>query len=123
LSSGGGKRRLLLISRVKRVVELLSSIAPHLVRLHVALFYFNGRYLEISKRLTSIRYVGNRAVLDDNDEPAPLVRPSYKLLGMLLVLRSLIELTNLIMSDLTKRRSLHPTNEDFTKKFAWFFVF
>lgn len=96
------RQQLTLIQSTKRLLTQLSSIGPHLTRLHVALFYFNGNYLTMSKRLTRIRYVNNQPMQAENAEP--IVRPSYRILGILLIARSLIELTNFIMSDLEKKR-------------------
>lgn len=58
----------------------LTSAAPiHAVTL--ALFYFNGTYYELAKRLLSLRYVLTRAVPDSPD------RQGYEVLGVLLVIQ------------------------------------
>lgn len=74
-------------SRQARVVEYLSthlssmtSAAP-LQAVVLALFYFNGTYYELTKRLLSLRYVFTRTVPDTPD------RGGYELLGVLLVIQ------------------------------------
>ncbi|PTB46764.1 hypothetical protein M441DRAFT_182496 [Trichoderma asperellum CBS 433.97] len=74
-------------SRQARVCEYLSahlssitSAAPFQAVV-LALFYFNGTYYELTKRLLSLRYVFTRTVPDTPD------RGGYELLGILLAIQ------------------------------------
>ncbi|KAL7792956.1 Pex12 amino terminal region domain-containing protein [Trichoderma ceciliae] len=74
-------------TRQARICEYLSahlssitSAAP-LQAVVLALFYFNGTYYELTKRLLSLRYVFTRTVPDTPD------RGGYELLGVLLVIQ------------------------------------
>ncbi|KAM0471411.1 hypothetical protein ACHAPX_009323 [Trichoderma viride] len=74
-------------SRQARVCEYLSthlssitSAAPFQAVV-LALFYFNGTYYELTKRLLSLRYVFTRTVPDSPD------RGGYELLGVLLAIQ------------------------------------
>jgi peroxin-10 len=74
-------------TRQARICEYLSthlssitSAAP-LQAVVLALFYFNGTYYELTKRLLSLRYVFTRTVPDSPD------RGGYELLGVLLVIQ------------------------------------
>ncbi|KAL7950750.1 Pex12 amino terminal region domain-containing protein [Trichoderma barbatum] len=58
----------------------VTSSAP-LQAVVLALFYFNGTYYELSKRLLSLRYVFTRTVPDTPD------RGGYELLGVLLAIQ------------------------------------
>jgi len=58
------------------------SLFSHLQRLHLAIFYFFGAYLQISKRLTGIRYIYLR-------QP-DMGRPGYELLGLLLTIQLVV---------------------------------
>lgn len=49
---------------------------------HLALFYLSGRYLQISRRLTGVRYVYLRKL--------ELGRPGYELLGILLFIQLMV---------------------------------
>ncbi|KAL7909295.1 Pex12 amino terminal region domain-containing protein [Trichoderma velutinum] len=74
-------------TRQARILDYLSthfssvtSAAP-LQAVVLALFYFNGTYYELSKRLLSLRYVFTRTVPDTPD------RGGYELLGVLLAIQ------------------------------------
>jgi peroxin-10 len=74
-------------SRQARICEYLSthlssftSAAPFQAVV-LALFYFNGTYYELTKRLLSLRYVFTRTVPDSPD------RGGYELLGVLLAIQ------------------------------------
>ncbi|KAH6606504.1 hypothetical protein Trco_005657 [Trichoderma cornu-damae] len=74
-------------TRQARICEYLSahlssitSAAP-LQAVVLALFYFNGTYYELTKRLLSLRYVFTRTVPDTPD------RGGYELLGVLLAIQ------------------------------------
>ncbi|KAL7927599.1 Pex12 amino terminal region domain-containing protein [Trichoderma austrokoningii] len=74
-------------TRQARICEYLSthlssitSAAP-LQAVVLALFYFNGTYYELTKRLLSLRYVFTRTVPDSPD------RGGYELLGVLLAVQ------------------------------------
>ncbi|KAK5990463.1 Peroxisome biogenesis factor 10 [Cladobotryum mycophilum] len=61
------------------LTSITSSAPLHAITL--ALFYFNGTYYELTKRLLSLRYVFTRTVPDTPD------RGGYELLGILLVVQ------------------------------------
>ncbi len=62
----------------------LTSAAP-LQAVTLALFYFNGTYYELTKRLLSLRYVFTRDVPDTPD------RAGYEVLGVLLVVQLAVQ--------------------------------
>ncbi|OAA42563.1 RING-1 like protein [Metarhizium rileyi] len=62
----------------------LTSAAP-LQAATLALFYFNGTYYELSKRLLGLRYVFARAVPDSPD------RGGYEVLGVLLLVQLAVQ--------------------------------
>ncbi|POR30848.1 Peroxisome biogenesis factor 10 [Tolypocladium paradoxum] len=67
-----------------RHLSSLTSAAP-LQALTLALFYFNGTYYELTKRLLSLRYVFTRTVPDTPD------RAGYEVLGVLLVVQLAVQ--------------------------------
>ncbi|KAK2590693.1 peroxisome biogenesis factor 10 [Conoideocrella luteorostrata] len=62
----------------------LTSAAP-IQAVTLALFYFNGTYYELTKRLLSLRYVFTRTVPDSPD------RGGYEVLGVLLVIQLAVQ--------------------------------
>lgn len=62
----------------------LTSAAP-VQAVTLALFYFNGTYYELTKRLLSLRYVFTRTVPDTPD------RAGYEVLGVLLVVQLAVQ--------------------------------
>ncbi|KAJ6787817.1 hypothetical protein PWT90_10228 [Aphanocladium album] len=62
----------------------LTSAAP-VQAVTLALFYFNGTYYELTKRLLSLRYVFTREVPDTPD------RAGYEVLGVLLVVQLAVQ--------------------------------
>ncbi|KAK1240889.1 hypothetical protein MKX07_006322 [Trichoderma sp. CBMAI-0711] len=78
-------------TRQARVLEYLSahlssltSAAPFQAVV-LALFYFNGTYYELTKRILSLRYVFTRTVPDTPD------RGGYELLGVLLAIQMAVQ--------------------------------
>ncbi|PFH59690.1 hypothetical protein XA68_12013 [Ophiocordyceps unilateralis] len=90
------RRRAVLAAREKSTVETrlvdyvlghlssLTSAAP-LQALTLALFYFQGSYYELSKRLLSLRYVFTRSVPDTPE------RAGYEVLGVLLAVQLAVQ--------------------------------
>jgi peroxin-10 len=82
-----GKER----SREARTWEYISNHLPSLTSaapvqaVTLALFYFNGTYYELTKRLLSLRYVFTRTVPDSPD------RGGYEVLGVLLVVQLAVQ--------------------------------
>ncbi|KAH0595529.1 hypothetical protein MHUMG1_06704 [Metarhizium humberi] len=78
-------------SREARAWEYISNHLPSLTSaapiqaVTLALFYFNGTYYELTKRLLSLRYVFTRAVPDSPD------RGGYEVLGVLLVIQLAVQ--------------------------------
>ncbi|ATY61040.1 RING-1 like [Cordyceps militaris] len=62
----------------------LTSAAP-VQAVTLALFYFNGTYYELAKRVLALRYVFTRAVPDSPD------RAGYEVLGVLLVVQLAVQ--------------------------------
>ena len=79
------------------------TMANQVARLHLALFYLAGRYLEISKRAAGIQYVQLRR-LDVN-------RPGYQLFGVLLVIQVMVTLVRLL-ADTVRALNAPPEEED-----------
>ncbi|KAF4505120.1 hypothetical protein G6O67_007102 [Ophiocordyceps sinensis] len=79
------------VGREARVLEYIARHLPGLTSgapfhaLVLALFYFNGTYYELTKRLLSLRYVFTRAVPDTPD------RAGYEVLGVLLVVQLAVQ--------------------------------
>ena len=71
------------------------SLLNHSARLHLALFYLFGRYLEWSKRLTGVRYAQLRAF--------DVARPGYQLFGALLMIQVSVGLMQLLKHSLAER--------------------
>lgn len=69
---------------VSRHLSSLTSAAP-VQAVTLALFYFNGTYYELTKRLLSLRYVFTREVPDTPD------RAGYEVLGVLLVIQLAVQ--------------------------------
>ncbi|KYK56825.1 RING-1 like protein [Drechmeria coniospora] len=67
-----------------RHLTSLTSAAP-IQAVTLALFYFNGTYYELTKRLLSLRYVFTRTVPDSPD------RAGYEVLGVLLVIQLVVQ--------------------------------
>ncbi|KAM4054950.1 pex2/pex12 domain-containing protein [Hirsutella rhossiliensis] len=82
LSSTAREARIL--DYMARHLPSLMSDAP-LNALVLALFYFNGTYYELTKRLLSLRYVFTRTVPDTPD------RAGYEVLGVLLVVQLAVQ--------------------------------
>lgn len=76
-----------LSSRQYRILENVSAIAEDLVstvgRLHLALFYIQGVFYQLGKRITRIRYLAIRYGLTNNTQASAL--NTYRLLGWLVV--------------------------------------
>lgn len=69
---------------VSRHLASLTSAAP-VQAITLALFYFNGTYYELTKRILSLRYVFTREVNDSPD------RAGYEVLGVLLVIQLAVQ--------------------------------
>ncbi|KND94713.1 Peroxisome biogenesis factor 10 [Tolypocladium ophioglossoides CBS 100239] len=69
---------------IARHLSSLTSAAP-LQAVTLALFYFNGTYYELTKRLLSLRYVFTRTVPDTPD------RAGYEILGVLLIVQLAVQ--------------------------------
>lgn len=78
---------LVLSSRQYRVLENVLDIAEDLVstanQLHLALFYIQGVFYQLGKRMTGIRYLAIRYGLTDTTQTSAL--NTYRLLGWLVV--------------------------------------
>jgi len=60
----------------------IQSLLSFALNLHLALFYFQGRYYQFSRRLFGLTYKFNRNFLE--------ARPSYQILGLLLLIQLLV---------------------------------
>ncbi|XP_074874162.1 peroxisome biogenesis factor 10 isoform X2 [Carettochelys insculpta] len=65
-----------------QTVYVLKQLIPLLHRLHLAIFYINGLFYHISKRITGISYLRVPGLPGDDQS----VRSSYKLLGIVSLL-------------------------------------
>lgn len=77
------------------------TMANQVARLHLALFYLAGRYLEMSKRAAGIQFVQLRR-LEVN-------RPGYQLFGVLLVIQVVVTLVRLLADTV---RALNAPSEE-----------
>ncbi|PHH70915.1 hypothetical protein CDD80_5662 [Ophiocordyceps camponoti-rufipedis] len=83
--SGDGKAfQARLVDYLSRHVSGFTSTAP-LQALTLALFYFQGSYYELSKRLLNLRYVFTRSMPDTPD------RAGYEVLGLLLAIQLAVQ--------------------------------
>lgn len=74
------------------------------IRLHLALFYLFGRYLEISKRIAGIQYIQMRSF----DVP----RPGYQLFGILLFIQVSVSLFQVLRTHIQSvLLSSHPSSQ------------
>lgn len=69
---------------ISRNLTSITSAAPFQAVI-LSLFYFNGTYYQLSKRLLSLRYVFTRTVADTPD------RAGYEILGALLVVQLAVQ--------------------------------
>ncbi|KAL3964152.1 hypothetical protein ACCO45_001156 [Purpureocillium lilacinum] len=69
---------------IARHLSSITSAAP-VQAVTLALFYFNGTYYELTKRLLSLRYVFTRTVPDTPD------RAGYEVLGVLLIVQLAVQ--------------------------------
>lgn len=74
----------------------VNQLAQFIVRFHLALFYMAGTYLQISKRLTSVRYVFTGT--------SEAQRPTYRILGLLIFVQQFVSLTQYITQLIVVRR-------------------
>ncbi|PTB65424.1 hypothetical protein BBK36DRAFT_1135797 [Trichoderma citrinoviride] len=81
---GGTTRQVRVLEYLSAHLSSLTSAAPFQAVV-LALFYFNGTYYELTKRLLSLRYVFTRTVPDTPD------RAGYELLGVLLVIQMAVQ--------------------------------
>ncbi|KAL6868533.1 Pex12 amino terminal region domain-containing protein [Trichoderma novae-zelandiae] len=77
-------RQARLLEYLSTHLSSLTSAAPFQAVV-LALFYFNGTYYELTKRLLSLRYVFTRTVPDTPD------RGGYELLGVLLAIQMAVQ--------------------------------
>jgi len=87
------------IDRVKLLsknVPLIKVIANTLQRMHLALFYFTGKFYDFSKRLFGIRYISNKKP----DSRSPL---NYGILGVLIFIQLIVNIFMSIKNEITKR--------------------
>ena len=77
---------------VSRLIEWAQSAEPHATRLHQALFFVNGVYSDVNKRILGLRYVNNSASSSSADAAQRRLRGSFRALGTLMLLRAVIEL-------------------------------
>lgn len=87
-----------LLQYVSSHLSSLTSAAP-IQAVTLALFYFNGTYYELTKRLLSLRYVFTRSVEDSPD------RGGYEVLGVLLVIQLAVQSYLHIRSTLSAART------------------
>lgn len=83
-----------LSSRQYRMLENVLAIAEDLVstagRLHLALFYIQGVFYQLGKRITRIHYLAIRYGLTNNTQTSAL--NTYRLLGWLVVVQVVLKL-------------------------------
>jgi len=82
----------------------LRDIIPQLQRFHLALFYFNGKFYDFSKRMSNIHYIFNGKV-----EPG---RPKYHILGALILIQFAVSLLIYTREKLGILRQISPQIED-----------
>ncbi|KAG5953847.1 hypothetical protein E4U53_001612 [Claviceps sorghi] len=87
-------------------ISSLTTAAP-IQAITLALFYFNGTYYELTKRLLALRYVFSRTM------PASSERGSYEVLGILLIvqlaLQGYLHIRSTVSSALCRDQSRTPT--------------
>ncbi|KAJ3554181.1 hypothetical protein NM688_g3238 [Phlebia brevispora] len=83
-------------SRLSAVIRKVPTLLEVLSEINLAVFYLQGTYYTVTRRLLGVRYVSS-TLEDPNSRP-----PSYSLLGVLLAIRLLYRLITFI-------RDLRPT--------------
>lgn len=92
----GNKRPLWNSSRMWLKRFLASPLGQSLPELHMVLFLFGGRFLEIGRRITGLGHVSGLALNGTNVQlstsKSPSSRPTYEPLGLMLALPLLLRL-------------------------------
>jgi peroxin-10 len=91
---------------VPRMLPVLRSIAPKLSRAHLAIFYFDGKFYDFSKRMANIVYIFN-------GKPDQ-TRPQYHILGVLILVQFAVSLLMYMKSKVGILRKLNLQIEDLT---------
>jgi len=79
-----------------------TNLLKYLLRLHLALFFFNSKYVSMLHRLTGIRYRRSTPLENSTIEGSKVNRPSYTFIASLIVLEGILGL-----SEITARLSIH----------------
>jgi len=74
------------------VLPYLRDFIPKLQRFHLALFYFNGRFYDFSKRMSNIHYIFNGKIEQR--------RPQYHILGVLILIQFMVTLMMYVRENL-----------------------
>jgi peroxin-10 len=82
--------RLAAFGWLSRNVTNLQSLVTFLLSLHLALFYLNGRYYHVAKRLVGVKYKFTKRIFEQ--------RPSYQILGLLLMIQLAISTVQALRS-------------------------
>jgi len=88
------------------ITPYLRDIIPKLQRFHLALFYFNGRFYDFSKRMANIHYIFNGKI----DQR----RPQYHILGALILIQFAVSLFMYVRENLLPGflQNVNPQIED-----------
>lgn len=92
ISHGNGKENL-----IKRVINRLTFInVMDIMNLHLALFYFSGKYYELSKRIFGLRY----AFRYQPDNRSRQAKGNYEILGGLMLIQLIIKYSSILNSSI-----------------------
>jgi len=72
-----------------------TNLLKYLLRLHLALFFFNSKYVSILHRLTGIRYRRSTSLENSAIESSKVNRPSYTFIASLIVLEGILGLSEI----------------------------
>ena len=85
-----GERRGSSTNKIDRIFTNLDYLLGYLDKLNICLFYFQGTFYHLSKRLTGIRYVR----YSGHNQMEDTTTPSFKLLGVVTSVQLLLSLLN-----------------------------
>jgi len=88
-----------------KIPALLRLAREFVLPLHLAIFYFAGKYLHLSKRVAGISYIFTRNLRPGEE------RPAYSLLGVLIVLQVLAKALSLVRAQISSPASSDAPSE------------
>jgi peroxin-10 len=70
------------IQKKQKLVKKIKMLIEMIVKFHLSIFYFDGKYYDLSKRITEVRYIFNKKITKQ--------RVHYGFLGLLIMIQLII---------------------------------